>query len=172
MADITYIPTDEGWLYLAIVEDLYSRKIVGWSADARMTKELCLQALDQAYKRGRRCEGYEVLHHSDRGSQYASYEYQNQLKVYGMVPSMSRKGNCYDNACIESFHSIIKRELVYLERFKTRAEAKRRIFEYIEIWYNRKRIHASIGYQTPEERERGYFATASQGADTRQQTSA
>ncbi|WP_374952866.1 IS3 family transposase [Alicyclobacillus acidocaldarius] len=158
MADITYIPTDEGWVYLASVEDLYTRKIVGWRADARMTKELCLDALDQAYRRGRRREGCVTLHHSDRGSQYASHEYQDRLRAYGMVPSMSRKGNCYDNACMESFHSVLKRELIYLERFKTRAEAIQRIFEYIEVWYNRKRIHASIGYHTPDEWERCYFA--------------
>ena len=116
MADITYVPTDEGWLYVASVMDLYTRKIVGWHADERMTKELVLQALDQAYSR-QRPKG-EVLHHSDRGSQYASHEYQKRLLKYGMKGSMSRKGNCYDNACIESFHSVLKKELVYLEKFK------------------------------------------------------
>ena len=118
MADITYIPTDEGWVYLASLEDLYSRKIVGWSAGARMTKELCIKALERAWERQR--PAGSVLHHSDRGSQYASHDYQEKLQEYGMVGSMSRKGNCFDNACIESFHSIIKRELVYLEKFKTR----------------------------------------------------
>jgi len=175
MADITYIPTDEGWVYLASIEDLYSRKIVGWSAGPRMSKELCIRALDQAYKRGKRSEG-AVLHHSDRGSQYASHDYQNRLRAYGMAASMSRKGNCYDNACIESFHSVIKRELVYLERFKTRAEAIRRIFEYIEVWYNRQRIHAAIGYRTPDEVERLYFEDrltgASAGGDSTDQASA
>ncbi|MDU0332282.1 IS3 family transposase [Paenibacillus sp. 3LSP] len=107
MADITYVPTDEGWLYVASVMDLYTRKIVGWHADERMTKELVLQALDQAYNR-QRPKG-EVLHHSDRGSQYASHEYQKRLLKYGMKCSMSRKGNCYDNACIESFHSVLKK---------------------------------------------------------------
>lgn len=121
MSDITYIPTDEGWVYLASLEDLYSRKIVGWRAGARMTKELCLEALELAFKRQRPTE--TVLHHSDRGSQYASYDYQNKLGEYKMVGSMSRKGNCFDNACIESFHSILKRELVYLEKFKTRDQA-------------------------------------------------
>ncbi|MGG4537393.1 DDE-type integrase/transposase/recombinase, partial [Aneurinibacillus migulanus] len=105
------------------------RKIVGWHMDKRMTKELVLEALDQAYRRQRPQD--EVLHHSDRGSQYASHEYQERLKKYGMKGSMSRKGNGYDNACIESFHSILKKELVYLETFSTRAEAKKRIFEYI-----------------------------------------
>ena len=135
--------------------DLYSRKIVGWRADARMTKELCIGALEQAYERQRPTE--PVLHHSDRGSQYASHDYQDKLREYKMVGSMSRKGNCFDNACIESFHSIIKRELVYLEKFKTREQAIRRIFEYIEVWYNRERVHSSIGFLTPVEFERRYF---------------
>ncbi|WP_157067252.1 IS3 family transposase, partial [Alicyclobacillus shizuokensis] len=143
MADITYVPTAEGWLYVASLMDLYTRKIVGWHADSRMTKELVMRALEQAYQR-QRPDG-PVLHHSDRGSQYASHEYQARLKSYGMICSMSRKGNCYDNACIESFHSVIKRELVYLEKFETREQAKKRIFEYIESWYNGERIHSSIG---------------------------
>lgn len=155
MSDITYIPTDEGWVYLASLEDLYSRKIVGWRAGARMTKELCIDALEQAYDRQRPTE--HVLHHSDRGSQYASHDYQEKLREYGMTGSMSRKGNCFDNACIESFHSIIKRELVYLEKFKTREQAIRRIFEYIEVWYNRERVHSSIGFLAPAEYERRYF---------------
>ncbi|WP_269078036.1 IS3 family transposase [Alicyclobacillus acidoterrestris] len=155
MADITYIPTDEGWVYLASLEDLYSRKIVGWSAGARMTKELCIKALERAWERQRPTG--PMLHHSDRGSQYASHDYQEKLQEYGMVGSMSRKGNCFDNACIESFHSIIKRELVYLEKFKTREQAIQRIFEYIEVWYNRERIHSSIGYLTPVEYEKKYF---------------
>ncbi|GEO28176.1 hypothetical protein AAC03nite_39610 [Alicyclobacillus acidoterrestris] len=157
MADITYIPTDEGWVYLASLMDLYSRKIVGWRADARMTKELCIAALEQAFKR--QSPAGSVLHHSDRGSQYASHDYQNKMQEYDMVGSMSRKGNCFDNACIESFHSIIKRELVYLEKFKTRKQAIQRIFEYIEIWYNRERVHASIDFLSPAEYERRYFHT-------------
>lgn len=158
MADITYIPSKEGWLYLASIMDLYTRKIVGWHMDKRMTKELVLEALDQAYRRQRPQD--EVLHHSDRGSQYASHEYQERLKKYGMKGSMSRKGNGYDNACIESFHSILKKELVYLETFSTRAEAKKRIFEYIACFYNGKRIHSSIGYVTPNQCERTYRKTA------------
>lgn len=158
MSDITNVPTDEGWLYLASAEDLCSRKIAGWRGDARMTKELCIGALEQAYERqGRPTE--PVLHHSDRGSQYASHDYQNKLREYGMVGSMSRKGNCFDNACIESFHSLIKRELIYQEKFKTREQALRRIFEYIEVWYNRERVHSSIAYLTPVEFERRYFQT-------------
>jgi len=159
MADITYVPTDEGWLYVASVMDLYTRKIVGWHADERMTKELVLRALDQAYSRQRPPKG-KVLHHSDRGSQYASHEYQQRLIKYGMKGSMSRKGNCYDNACIESFHSLLKKELVYQEKFKTRKEAQSKIFEYIEVFYNRKRIHSAIGYLTPIQYERTYDMTA------------
>ncbi|WP_114378407.1 IS3 family transposase [Paenibacillus prosopidis] len=98
----------------------------------------------------------EVLHHSDRGSQYASHDYQARLKKYGMKGSMSRKGNCYDNACIESFHSVLKKELIYLDKFKTREQARKCIFEYITCFYNRKRIHSSIGYFTPNQYERVY----------------
>jgi putative transposase len=152
--DITYIPTSEGWLYLACVLDLFSRKIIGWHMSDRMTKELVMQALKQAY--GRQQPGGPVLHHSDRGSQYASHDYQDLLKEYEMIGSMSRKGNCYDNACIESFHSLIKKELIYLNKYKTREEAKKSIFEYIEIFYNNQRIHSSIGYKTPVEFERMY----------------
>jgi transposase InsO family protein len=159
MADITYVPTDEGWLYVASIMDLCTRKIVGWHADERMTKELVLRALDQAYNRQRPPKG-KVLHHSDRGSQYASHEYQQRLIKYGMKGSMSRKGNCYDNACIESFHSLLKKELVYQEKFKTRKDAKNKIFEYIEVFYNRKRIHSAIGYLTPIQYERTYDMTA------------
>lgn len=118
MADITYCWTNEGWLYVASIMDLYTRKIVGWKADSRMTKDLVIEALEQAYHREKPAKG--VLHHSDRGSQYASKEYQEKLKQYKMIGSMSRKGCCYDNACIESFHSVIKRELIHLENFKTR----------------------------------------------------
>jgi putative transposase len=154
MTDITYIHTDEGWLYLASVMDLYSRKIVGFSMDERMTKSLVQKALVQAYKLQRPGKG--VMHHSDRGSQYASLDYQKQLNIYEMNGSMSRKGNCYDNACIESFHSVLKKELVYLEKFKTREEAKAKIFEYIACFYNGKRIHSSISYFTPNQFERMY----------------
>lgn len=155
MSDITYVPTDEGWLYLASVMDLYSRKIVGWRIDERMTKELVIQALDTAVYRQDPID--TLLHHSDRGSQYASHDYQARLLKYNMVGSMSRKGNCYDNACIESFHSVIKRELIYLEKFETREQAKSKIFEYIEVWYNRERIHSSLGFISPVEAERRYY---------------
>jgi transposase InsO family protein len=155
VADITYVPTQEGWLYVASIMDLFSRKIVGWYADSRMTKELVLTALDRAYKQQKPKNA--VLHHSDRGSQYASHEYQKRLVQYRMQPSMSRKGNCFDNACIESFHSILKKELVYLSRFSTRKQAEQNIFEYIEFFYNRKRIHSSIGYVSPAKYERTYL---------------
>ena len=159
MSDITYVSTVEGWLYVASVMDLYSRKIVGWSAGDRMTKELVLRALDQAYAR-QRPKG-SILHHSDRGSQYASVEYQKRLEKYNMVGSMSRKGNCYDNACIESFHNTLKRECVYLNKFQTRKAAHQTIFEYIEVFYNRQRIHSSIGYVSPHHYETMYEARAS-----------
>ena len=149
MADITYVPTDEGWLYLASLEDLATRQIVGWAADARMTQDLVLTALDRAVTRHRPPAG--VLHHSDRGSQYAAYAYQARLARYGMTASMSRKGNCWDNACIESWHSLLKKELVYLSHFRTRAEARTALFEYIEVFYNRQRLHSALGYRTPQE---------------------
>lgn len=147
MTDITYIATDEGWLYLASVEDLYSRQIVGWAMSERMTQDLVLQAFDQAVARYRPPEG--VLHHSDRGSQYAAQAYRGRLTAAQMTASMSRKGNCWDNACIESWHSLLKKELIYQERWPTRAAAKQAIFEYIEIWYNRQRVHSALGYRTP-----------------------
>jgi putative transposase len=160
VTDITYIPTMEGWLYLASVMDLYSRKIVGWHMSDRMTKGLVLQALKQAH--GRQQPDTAVLHHSDRGSQYASHDYQKQLQTYSMIGSMSRKGNCYDNACIESFHSLIKKELIYLNKYQTREEAQKSIFEYIEVFYNNERIHSSIQYFTPADFERKYYVNAVQ----------
>jgi putative transposase len=154
MADITYVSTQEGWLYVASVMDLFSRKIVGWHVDSRMTKDLVLTALDRAYQQQQPTGS--VLHHSDQGSQYASHEYEKRLKRYRMTPSMSRKGNCYDNACIESFHNLFKRECIYLSHFTSRKQAKQAIFEYIECFYNRKRIHSSIGYVSPVHYERMY----------------
>jgi putative transposase len=154
VTDITYIPTNEGWLYLASVMDLYSRKIVGWAMDKTMTKELVIDALKMAYQRQK--PGIGLVHHSDRGVQYASVEYQHLLKQYKMIGSMSRKGNCYDNACIESFHGILKRELVYQTRYKTRSEAKKSLFEYIEFFYNSRRIHSTLDYHTPNEYEKMY----------------
>ena len=152
VADITYIPTDEGWLYLAAIVDLFQRKVVGWAMDSTMTKQLCIDALNQAIGRCRPSRG--LIHHSDRGVQYASNEYKNVLKNYGITQSMSRKGNCYDNACMESFFGTLKTELIYFTRFKTRAEARLAIFEYIEVFYNRIRLHSKLGYRSPEDFEK------------------
>jgi transposase InsO family protein len=147
-ADITYIPTEEGWLYLAGVIDLCSRKIVGWSMADHMRTDLVGQALRMAIVH--RCPGEGLLHHSDRGVQYASDEYQYLLESHKMEVSMSGKGDCWDNACVESFWATLKNELVHHERYATREQARQSIFEYIEIFYNRQRLHSSIGYQSPE----------------------
>ncbi|WP_249039309.1 IS3 family transposase [Lysinibacillus mangiferihumi] len=155
VADITYIWTSEGWLYLATIMELYSRRIIGWAMDERMTKELVILALKRAIRTQTQTPG--LIHHSDRGSQYASKEYQQVLRTNGMVTSMSRKGNCYDNACIESFHSVIKRELVFHEKYKTRDQAKKSIIEYIVSFYNYKRIHSFTNYMSPIAYEKQYF---------------
>jgi putative transposase len=155
VTDITYIPCREGRLYLASVMDLFTRKIVGWKLADRMTTDLVLAALDQAYAAQKPPKG--LLHHSDRGSQYASEEYRDRLKQYKMKASMSRKGNCYDNACIESFHSVLKKEFIYCTKFKTKAQAQQEVFEYIELFYNRKRIHGSLGYLSPDRFETLYY---------------
>lgn len=151
-ADITYIPTADGWLYLAVVEDLFSRRIVGWSMDATMTSRLVVDALDMALRRRAPEEG--LLAHSDRGSQYASEHYQRLLAEHGITCSMSGVAQCWDNAPVESFFASLKRELVHHERYTTREEAKASIFEYIEAFYNRVRRHSSLGYLSPEEFER------------------
>jgi transposase InsO family protein len=147
VADITYIPCREGRLYLASVMDLCTREIVGWRLNDRMTTDLVLGALEAAYEAQKPEKG--LLHHSDRGSQYASKDYRDKLEAYFMKASMSRKGNCYDNACIESFHSILKKELIYCTKFKTKQQAYEAIYRYIEFFYNRKRIHSAIGYLSP-----------------------
>jgi transposase InsO family protein len=146
--DITYIHTGEGWMYLAGVIDLYSRKIVGWSMAEDMKVDLVSDALTMAIVHRRPQEG--LLHHSDRGVQYTCEDYQHLLKINGMACSMSGKGDCWDNACIESFWGTLKTELVNHERYTTREEARRSIFEYIEVFYNRKRLHSSLGYKSPE----------------------
>jgi len=148
VVDITYIPTFEGWLYLAIVMDLYSRKIVGWAMSKTMSAELTIAALKMAIQRRRPSKG--LIHHSDRGVQYASKAYQKLLKKYGMLCSMSRKGNCWDNAPAESFFGTLKTECIAGKIYLSRSQAKRKIFEYIEIDYNRKRRHSTIGGLTPE----------------------
>jgi transposase InsO family protein len=147
VSDITYIRTVEGWLYLCIIMDLYSRNIVGWSMEDRLTKELVIKSLEMAYA-GRRPEG-GVIFHSDRGSQYASGGFRRSLERKGFVASMSGKGNCYDNAYAESFFHTIKVEEVYGSVYKTRHEAKTSIFEYIEVFYNRVRKHSRLGYLSP-----------------------
>jgi putative transposase len=151
VGDITYIPTDEGWLYLAILLDLYNREVVGWAASPRMTRQLVIEALQMAL--GRRDPGHGLVHHTDRGSQYASYDYQDILKEHDIVCSMSRKGNCYDNAVAESFFGRLKSEWVNHQRYLSRSEAIQSLFYYIEIFYNRKRRHSSINYVTPQEYE-------------------
>jgi len=152
VSDITYIYTKEGWLYLATVMDLYSRKIVGWAMEQYLTKALVIKALQMAVIN--RHPGPGLLMHSDRGAQYASFEYQKLLKKHGMICSMSGKGNCYDNAVMESFFHTLKVELVYGSVFETRAQARRCIFEYIAVFYNRIRSHSAIGYNSPEEYEK------------------
>jgi transposase InsO family protein len=147
-ADITYIPTEEGWLYLAGVLDLCSRKIVGWSMHEHMQAELVQEALTMALVRRKPQAG--LLHHSDRGVQYASEAYRRLLESHGITASMSAKGDCWDNACVESFWSTLKTELVHHECYQTRDQARQSIFEYIEVFYNRKRLHSSLGYLSPE----------------------
>jgi len=150
--DITYIWTREGWLYLAVILDLFSRRIVGWAMGQTIERSLVLSALDMALL-GRNA-GQGMLCHSDRGSQYASDDYQKRLKDAGIVCSMSRRGNCWDNAPTESFFASLKKEMVYRTRFETREQARSAIFHWIEVWYNRKRRHSAIGYLSPEAFER------------------
>lgn len=152
LADITYIPTGEGWLYLAAVLDVATRKIVGWAMRDHMRTELALSALMMAIQRQRPSRG--LIHHSDRGSQFAAEAYAKQIAAVGAVPSMSRTGNCYDNAPMESFFHTLKVELVHQRRWATRDEARRDLFAYVEGYYNRARIHSALGYLTPEQAER------------------
>ena len=151
MADITYIATGEGWLYLACVMDLGSRKIVGWSMGERITADLVCQALTSAYWRRKPAAG--LIMHTDRGSQYASREYRRLIKLYGMVQSMSRRANCWDNAAMESFFKTLKVERVHQLRYETRAAARLDIVDWIEGFYNHRRIHSSIGFRTPVDAE-------------------
>lgn len=153
-ADITYIPTDEGWLYLATILDLYTKKIVGWAMRDHMRTELPLAALMMAIQRQKPLPS--LIHHSDRGSQYASDDYRQALADAGMVQSMSRKGNCWDNAPAESFFHTLKSELVHHKHYPTREDAKRDIFTYIEGFYNARRIHSALGYFTPEQMEKKF----------------
>lgn len=145
--DITYVWTREGWLFLAVIVDLFSRQIVGWSIDKTMTRELVLEALRQACFR--RKPGTGLIFHSDRGSQYCSKDYRDALKQWHMLQSQSRKGDCWDNAVVESFFHTLKTEAIFHEDFETRAQAEAFIFEWIEAFYNRERIHSTLGYMSP-----------------------
>lgn len=151
LSDITYLWTEAGWLYLAVVLDLHTRKVVGWSLSERMTTDLVTKALNEAVQRESLSseELKQLMIHSDRGSQYASEAYQQLLTLLGITCSMSRKGNCWDNAPMESFFATLKKELVYHERYETREAAKRSLFDYIEVFYNRQRKHSALGYVSP-----------------------
>ncbi len=156
VSDITYIPTDEGWLYLAGHKDLCSKRIVGYAMAERMTKNLVCESLLKAVALKRPAKG--LINHSDRGSQYCSSDYSDLLKKWGMLPSMSGKGNCYDNAPMESFWGTLKQELVYHQRYRTRQEAKESITEYIEVFYNRQRRQAKLGFLSPVAFEQEFYA--------------
>jgi transposase InsO family protein len=147
VSDITYVWTTEGWLYLTVIIDLFSRQIVGWSMSNRMTRKLVMDALRMAF--WRRKPGTGTIFHSDRGSQYCSRAFQGLLKCYGMESSMSRKGDCWDNAVAESFFGSLKTERVFFTNYKTREEARRDIVDYIEMFYNCKRLHSYLGYVSP-----------------------
>lgn len=159
-ADITYIPTNEGWLYLSVCLDLFTRKVLGLSMSESMTTDLIIGSLDMALKRQGLARTNEIVVHSDRGSQYASADYRAKLKAHELTASMSRKGNCYDNAFVESFFRTLKVELIYRQKFKTRDEARAAIFEFVEVWYNRQRLHSSLGYQTPTMYEEKHLTAA------------
>ena len=146
-SDITYIPTCEGWLYLAVVLDLYSRKVVGWAMSTKIDRNLVISAFLMAYFQRKPEKG--LIHHSDRGSQYCSNDFQAVLKKLGALASMSSVGNCYDNSVTETFFHTLKIELIFKTVFKTREEARMEIFEYIEVYYNRKRKHSTLGYCSP-----------------------
>jgi transposase InsO family protein len=146
--DITYLPTGEGTLYLAGVVDLFSRKVVGWCMKDHLGTDLCVEALEMALARRKPAAG--LLHHSDRGCQYASERYQDRLEAFSIDCSMSRVGNCYDNAAVESLWATLKTELVYQREFETKQQAADAVFEWIEVWYNRKRKHSTLGYRSPE----------------------
>ncbi len=159
VADITYIPTREGWLYLAAVEDLFSRMVVGWSMAESMTSRMVVDALEMALARRFTLKGLSLVAHSDRGSQYASEHYQRRLRDEQITCSMSRRGDCWDNAPMESFFASLKKELVHHEDYATREAARASIFEYIEAFYNRVRRHSALGYVAPAEYERTHNPT-------------
>lgn len=156
--DITYVPTREGWLYLAVILDLASRRVVGWSMQATLEASLAIAALQMALQA--RCPGGGLIHHSDRGVQYAACDYQVLLARHQLVSSMSRRANCYDNAVVESFFATLEWELIERSDWATREAARASIFEYIECWYNRKRRHSSLGYLSPVEYEKKLLGQA------------
>lgn len=158
MTDITYIWTDEGWCYLAAILDLFSRSVVGWALDSTLSTSLPLTALEMAVRRRKPSKG--LLHHSDRGCQYTSTEYRGVLAALGVAVSMSRKGDCWDNAVAESFFGTLKTELIYGRTWPTRLALRAAVFEYIEVFYNRRRLHSSVAYRTPAQVESD-FALAS-----------
>jgi putative transposase len=158
-SDITYLWTGEGWLYLAVTLDLFSRRVVGWSMQSRLDRSLVVNALESALCQRRPEAG--LLHHSDRGSQYASGEFQAMLCRQGIACSMSRKGDCWDNAAVESFFGTLKQELVNRCQFATREIARKEVFEYIEVWYNRQRRHSTLGYMSPAQFERQALLSSS-----------
>lgn len=156
--DVTYLWTDEGWLYLAVLLDLYSRKIVGWAMSDRLDTALCASALDMALKARKPARG--LIHHSDRGSTYAAHEYRDMLARGGFVASMSRRRDCWDNAVAESFFSTLKNELIERRPITGRAQTKSAVFDYIEVFYNRQRIHSHCGFKSPAQREQDFNAVA------------
>ena len=159
LADLTYIRTAEGWLYLAVVLDLFSRRAIGWAMADHLGHELALAALDMAIARERPEPG--LVHHSDRGVQFAAQEYRKRLRQHGMLCSMSRKGDCWDNAPMESFFATLKGELAEARDYLTRDEARADVFQYIEGFYNRRRLHSGLGYLTPEQKLAAFQAAAS-----------
>ncbi len=148
VSDISYVPTGEGWLFVAVLLDLFSRRVIGWSMGAGLESTLAIGALEMALRRRKPEAGLMI--HSDRGVQYASAAYRQVLARHGAIASMSRRGNCYDNAVMESFYKTLKSELVNHEKYATREEARQSIFEYIEVFYNRRRLHSALGYLSPE----------------------
>jgi putative transposase len=158
VTDITYVWTDEGWAYVAIILDLFSRAVVGWAVDASLSTRLPLAALESAIQRRR--PGAGLLHHSDRGCQYTSTAYRDRLAALAITVSMSRKGNCWDNAVAESFFATLKNELVYRRPWRGRLDLRTALFEYIEVFYNRRRLHSSLDYKTPAEVERLHLDAA------------
>ncbi len=158
VTDITYVWTDEGWGYVAVILDLFSRAVVGWAIDATLSTRLPLAALGVAVQRRRPHAG--LLHHSDRGCQYTSRDYRDALARLGVTVSMSRTGNCWDNAVAESFFATLKNELIYRRKWRNRAELRAALFEYVEVFYNRRRLHSSLDYKTPAEVEQEYAKAA------------